>query len=68
MLYYFYYDKVQENTYQHNQEKEAGTAASVKSGALQHILYGKGLAVLHAVDAFVLCAMIHIDTLNIRHQ
>ena len=40
----------------------------VQTGTLPHILHRKIHPLLNTVDAFVLCAMIHIDTFNIRHQ
>ena len=61
-------NKMQENTYYHNQEQKACSAALVQTGTLPHILHRKIHPLFNTVDTFVLCAMIHIDTLNIRHQ
>ena len=46
-------NKMQENTYYHNQEQKACSASSVESGALKHVLHSKRLTILHTVDAFV---------------
>ena len=53
---------------QHDNQQKACSAALVQTGTLPHILHRKIHPLFNTVDTFVLCAMIHIDTLNIRHQ
>ena len=58
---------MKKNTDQHDQEQEARSAPSVKTGTLHHVFHRQRMSVFHTVDAFVLCAMIHEGPADVLH-
>lgn len=51
----------------HNDEDKAGSTSLMQSGSLLYIFDGEILTILDAVDALMLCAVIHEDTANLLH-
>ncbi len=49
-------------------KKKTRSTAFMESGTFSHIIHGKIHAMFNAVDTFMFCTMVHINTPDILHQ